>query len=142
MTTKYNAQSVEQQHLRSTRKFYHSIADMNIELIKVHKVLERTINKQKYTALTAYVDQYISYTNIWNIKFVYNLENPEVVLMQLLHLHYILEREDAEQFHSLRRIVTEQQFKFDALRPYKEEQISLRKEKMLQFIANYPQNSN
>lgn len=139
MTTKFSAKSVEQQHLRSTRKYYHAIADINVDLIKVHRVLERCITKEDYTAITAYVDQYISYTNIWNIKFVYNMENPEVVLMQLLHLNYILEQEQAEQLAPLREIVLAQQQKFNDLQPYKEEQIIVRKEKMHQFITNFHQ---
>lgn len=140
MATNFVAKSLEKQHLRSTKKYHLAIADINNELIKVHKILERCINKSNYTAITTYVDQYISYTTIWNIKFVYNLENPEVVLMQLMHLNYILQHEKAEQLEPLRRAVDEQQQKFNDLRPYKEEQIKLRIEKMLTFIENYTEN--
>ncbi|MER1986357.1 MAG: hypothetical protein ABS948_10755 [Solibacillus sp.] len=140
MATNFVAKSLEQQHLRSTKKYHLAIADINTELIKVHKILERCINKSNYEAVTAYTNQYISYTTIWNIKFVYNLENPEVVLMQLMHLNYILQHETAKQLEPLRRVVAQQQENFYQLRPYREEQIKTRLEKMLVFIENYTEN--
>lgn len=140
MATNFVAKSLEQQHLRSTKKYHLAIADINSELIKVHKLLERCINKSDYEAVTAYTNQYISYTTIWNIKFVYNLENPEVVLMQLMHLNYILQYEKSDQLEPLRLAVAQQQENFYHLRPYKEEQIKIRLEKMLEFIRTYPEN--
>ena len=140
MTTHFVVKSLEQQQLRSAKKYHLAIAEINTELMKVHKILERCINKLDYLAVTAYVNQYISYTTIWNIKFVYNLENPEVALMQLMHTNYILEREQGEQLAPIRRAVAIQQEKFNQLRPYKREQIEARYEKMHAFIASYKEN--
>lgn len=140
MSTNFSSKSTEHQRLRANKKYHLAISEINTELIKVHKILERCIQKNTHIAATTYVDQYISYTSIWNIKFVYNLENPEVVLMQLFHLEYILTAETAEQLEPLRRVVTEQQHKFNELKPYPEEQVQLRKEKMLTFIENYTEN--
>lgn len=139
MTSNQSANALNSQKSRTAKKYTLAIADINTELIKIHKILERCIKRSDYQAATAYVDQYISYTTVWNIKFVYNLENPEVTLMQLLHLNYILQQEQAEQLEPLRRAVTEQQAKFHELQPYRDEQIALRKEKMLSFIENYKQ---
>ena len=140
MTTNFVAKSLEQQQLRSAKKYHLAIAEINTELMKVHKVLERCINKSNYQAVTAYVNQYISYTTIWNIKFVYNLENPEVALMQLMHANYILAHEKSEQLAPIRRAVAIQQQKFNDLRPYRPEQIEARYEKMHAFIASYKEN--
>lgn len=140
MSTNFSSKPIEQQRLRANKKYHLAISEINSELIKVHKILERCIQKNTHIAATTYVDQYISYTSIWNIKFVYNLENPEVVLMQLFHLEYILTFEKAEQLEPLRRAVAEQQQKFKELKPYPDEQIQLRKEKMLAFIETYADN--
>ena len=136
-TNKHVAKSLESQHLKSTRKYYHSIADINLELMKVHRSIERYINKERYAAATSYVNQYISYTTIWNIKFVYNFENPEVVLMQLLHLNYILTNEPKDNFLDERQLVIQQEQKFKKLKPYRDEQIELRIEKMQQYIVAF-----
>ncbi|MEK4228131.1 hypothetical protein [Solibacillus sp. FSL H8-0538] len=136
-TNKHVARSVERQHLKSARKFYHAMADINLELAKVHRSIERQIDKSHYTAATSFVDQYISYTTIWNMKFVYNLENPEVVLMQILHLDYIFKREEADAFLKERQILAEQHLSFKELKPYKDEQIEARIEKMAQYIAEF-----
>lgn len=140
MTTNFVAKSLEQQQLRSAKKYHLAIAEINTELVKVHKVLERCIQKPDYSAITAYVNQYISYTTIWNIKFIYNLENPEVALMQLMHANYILAHEQGEQLAPIRRAVATQQDKFNQLRPYRTEQLEARYEKMQAFIVNYKEN--
>lgn len=136
-THKQVASSIERQHIRTAKKFYHLVADINLELSKVHRSIERNIDKNNYAPATAYVEQYVSYTTIWNLKFVYNLENPEVALMQILHLIYIFEHEPAEKFTKERRLLAEQHQKFNELKPYKDKQIDARIEKMEQFIVSY-----
>ncbi|MEO4053848.1 hypothetical protein [Solibacillus sp. CAU 1738] len=134
-TNKHVAKSLERQQIRTIRRFYHAIAEINLALAKVHSTIGFTIDKEKYKYATAYVDQYVSYTSVWNIKFVYNLENPEVALLQLFHLQYILQREPAELYTSERNIIEEQWRLFNIQKPYKNDQIIARQEKMLAYIA-------
>lgn len=138
-TNKHVARSLERQHLKSARKYYHAIADINLELAKVHRSIERFIDKSTYLPATSFVNQYISYTTIWNMKFVYNLENPEVVLMQVLHLEYIFKHETKEDFLQERQIFNEQCQIFKTLKPYKDELITARKEKMALYISEFKQ---
>ena len=137
MSSSFIAKSMERQHLKSVRKLSLQLVDINTALKDVHQQLARYIDEEKYEAATAYVNQYISHTHIWNIKFVCNLEDPEVALMQLFHLHYILSQEPAELYEELRAIVAEQKEKFMAITLYTPEHINNRHQKMLQFIENY-----
>lgn len=134
-TNRHVAKSLERQQIRSIRRFYHAIAEINLALADVHSTISSTINKDKYKYATAYVDQYISYTSIWNLKFVYNIENPEVAMLQLLHLQYILQNEPAELFTEERGIVEEQWNCFNLHKPFKNEQILARQQKMMMYIA-------
>ena len=134
-TNRHVAKSLERQQIRTIRRFYHAIAEINLALAEVHSTIGSTINKEKYKYATAYVDQYISYTSIWNLKFVSNIENPEVAMLQLLHLQYILQNEPAELFTKERGIVEEQWSLFNVQKPYKNEQILARLEKMMAYIA-------
>lgn len=134
-TNRHVAKSLERQQIRTIRRFYHAIAEINLALADVHSTINSTINKDKYKYATAYVDQYISYTSIWNLKFVYNIENPEVAMLQLLHLQYILQNEPAELFTKERGIVEEQWNCFNLHKPFKNEQILARQEKMMMYIA-------
>lgn len=97
-TNKHAAQSMEQQHLKSVRKYYLSIADVNIKLSKIHQQIKPAIDLNKYKHATDYIHQYISYTTVWQLKFVANIESPEVALLQIFHLTYIFEHEPAHLF--------------------------------------------
>ncbi|TSI06011.1 hypothetical protein [Lysinibacillus sp. BW-2-10] len=134
------ALSLERQHSRHVKHYYRAITDVNLELAKIHKQIEFNINKELYKHVTDYVNQYISYTTIWNIKFVYNLESPEVLLMQLFHLEYIFMHEPANAFIKERRILNEQKERFNQLKPYTKEHVQLRRQKMLHFINEYEKN--
>ena len=139
MSSSFVAKSMERQHLKSVRKLSLQIIDINTALKDVHHQLAPHIDETKYEAATAYVNQYISHTHIWNIKFVCNLEDSEVALMQLFHLKYILDREPAELYQSTRDILEEQREKFLAITLFPDEHIEMRRRKMLDYINNYAQ---
>lgn len=135
-TNKQAANSLEKQHLQNVRKYYLSIADINIALSQVHQSIMPHINLEKYQLATDYIQQYISYTTVWNLKFVANLESPEVALLQIFHLHYIFEKEPKDLFQKERAVLAEQEQHFFSLKPYKLEHVKKRKQKMLDFIKS------
>lgn len=135
-TNKHAANSLEKQHLQNVRKYYLSIADINIALSQVHQSIMPHINLEKYQLATDYIHQYISYTTVWNLKFVANLESPEVALLQIFHLQYIFEREPKDRFQKERAILAEQEQHFFSLKPYKLEHVKKRKQKMLDYIES------
>ena len=137
MTPSFVAKSLERQHLKTVRKHLLQIIDINTALRDIHNQIASHINKEEYEAITAYANQYISYTHIWQIKFVCNLEDPEVALLQIFHLHYILEREQGEKFAKLREILKEQNEKFMSITLYSDNHIEERYKKMLHFIQEY-----
>lgn len=106
------ALSLERQHLKYVKSYYKTLADINMCLGNIHRSIQPRIDKQKYRYATEYVNQYISYTNVWNIKFVYNLENPEVALLQIFHLDYIFEHEPENRFATERKLLEEQKERF------------------------------
>lgn len=133
-TNKHAAISIEKQHLQNVRKYYLSIADINIALSKVHQAVLPHINLEKYKYATDYIHQYISYTSVWNLKFVVNLESPEVALLQIFHLNYIFSQEPANCFTQERAILEEREQYFYSLKPYKEDHIQKRLQTMLSYI--------
>lgn len=139
MSSSFVAKSMERQHLKSVRKLSLQIIDINTALKDVHHQLAPHIDESKYEAATTYVNQYISHTHIWNIKFVCNLEDSEVALMQLFHLKYILDREPAELYQNERNILEEHREKFMAITLFPNEHIEMRRKKMLDYINNYTQ---
>lgn len=132
--------SLERQQIKHVRHFYRSIAEINLELAKLHRNIELKIDKNKYQLISDYVNQYISYTTIWNVKFVYNLESPEVALLQLLHLEYIFENESESLFNKERNNLNHQMELFMKLKPYKQEHVQLRKQNMLNYIKEQENN--
>ena len=133
-SNKYVANSLEKQHLQNARKYYLSVADINSTLSKVHQSVMPHIDLEKYKYATEYIHQYISYTSVWNLKFVVNLESPEVALLQIFHLNYIFSQEPANCFTQERAILEEKEQYFYSLKPYKEEHIQKRMQTMLSYI--------
>ncbi len=115
-TDKYVVKSLEQLHIKHVRHFYRSIAEINLELAKIHKSIEVKIDKQNYRLVTEYINQFISYTSVWNVKFVYNLESPEVAMLQIFHLEYIFEHEPTRRFKRERAALEEQKEKFTSIK--------------------------
>ena len=133
-SNKHVASSLEKQHLQNVRKYYLSLADINCALSKVHQSVLPHIDLEKYKHATDYINQYISYTSVWNLKFVINLESPEVALPQIFHLNYIFSQEPADCFTQERAILKEEEQHFYSLKPYKEEHIEKRLQNMLSYI--------
>ena len=134
LSNKHVASSLEKQQLQNVLKYYLSIADINSTLSKVHQSVMPHIDLEKYKYATQYIHQYISYTSVWNLKFVVNLESPEVALLQIFHLNYIFSQEPANCFTQERAILEEKEQYFYSLKPYKEEHIQKRMQTMLSYI--------
>ena len=134
LSNKHVASSLEKQQLQNVLKYYLSIADINSTLSKVHQSVMPHIDLEKYKYATEYVHQYISYTSVWNLKFVVNLESPEVALLQIFHLNYIFSQEPTNCFTQERAILEEKEQYFYSLKPYKEEHIQKRMQTMLSYI--------
>ncbi len=131
---KQAALSIEKQHLNKQKKYYVSIAEINNTLANVHKDLLPELDRAKYQYATDYINQYISHTTVWNLKFVMNMENSEVALLQIFHLDYILSKEPESLFTTEREILQEQKEKFLSLDCFTMEKIIQRHQQMLAFI--------
>jgi hypothetical protein len=131
---KHAAKMLERQQSKKTRQVYHALAELNLSLNQLHKSIERYIDLDKYKYATEYVNQFISYTTVWNMKFVYNLENPEVALLQIFHLTYIFENEHESEFTKERRELTQLVAQFEEMNPFKQEKVEERYAKMVQYI--------
>ena len=116
------------------RAIHKVMFQVNQELAQIHKSLFNEIDQEKYFYATEFAEQYISYTSIWNIKFQYNLESPEVAAIQILHLEYIFEQEESQQFQPQRAIFNDIAILFNEHKPYTDQMMSLRRQKMLDYI--------
>ena len=119
---------------QASRSVHKVMQEVNTELARVHKIIRESINHEQYIHATNFVEQYISYTSLWNLKFSYNLESPEVALLQLLHLDYIFKHELPTTFTKEREIFDKMQQLFHEYKPYSNELIEKRKQKMLEYI--------
>lgn len=141
-TNKHVAKLIDRQHMNKVKHFYRAIMNINIELANIHRKIEFDIDKEKYKYATEYVNQFISFTTVWNLKFVYNFDNPEVALLQLFHLEYIFDNEPTNRFRQERKSFAEQYDAFLELKIYDVEHIKFRKEKMYEYINKQQQNKN
>lgn len=137
MAPNFVAKSLERQHLKSMRRHLLQVIDINTVLRDIHQHIAPHINRDEYEAATTYVNQYISHTHIWHIKFVCNLEDPEVALMQIFHLQYIFKREQADKFIQERELLEEQTKKFRAITLYSDQHIETRRKKMAHYIQEF-----
>lgn len=124
-------------HLKTIRRYPLQIATLNEGLKELHDKIAPHIDATKYEAISSYVNQYISYTHIWNLKFANNLESPEVALMQIFHLKVILAAEPADLHQTIRVNLEDLNDKFLSITLYSNEQIRLREAKMLDYIQNF-----
>lgn len=118
------------------RSLHRVMIEINTTLGAIHKKLHARILVDRYKFATAYVAQFIPYTTIWNIKFTYNLESPEVALMQILHLDYILLHENHVDFESEQHNLQEMKKLFISYSPYSEKLIEARKQRFLHYIEH------
>ena len=126
-------------HLKTIRRYPLQIATLNESLKELHDRLAPHIDVTAYEAISSYVNQYISYTHIWNVKFANNLESPEVALMQLFHLQFILTREPADLHLAIRANLEELHQKFLSITLYSTEQLTVRETKMRDYIHQFEQ---
>ena len=118
----------------ASRSIHKVMQEVNTELASVHKAIKKEINYEQYIYATNFVEQYISYTSLWNLKFSYNMESPEVALVQLLHLDYIFKHELPTAFTKEREAFDKMHQLFHEYTPYSDELIEKRKQKMLDYI--------
>ena len=121
---------------QTSRSFHKVMLEVNTELARVHKTIKQYINLDQYIHATNFVEQYISYTSLWNLKFSYNLESPEVAFLQLLHLDYIFKHELPTAFTKEREVFHTMHQLFHEYTPYSDALIEKRKQKMLDYISN------
>ena len=121
---------------QASRSIHKVMQEVNTELARVHKTIKETINSEQYIHATNFVEQYISYTSLWNLKFSYNMQSPEVAFLQLLHLDYIFEHELPTAFTKEREVFNTMHQIFHEHSPYSDELIEKRKQKMLDYINN------
>ena len=121
---------------QTSRSIHKVMQEVNTELARVHKTIKQYINHEQYIHATNFVEQYISYTSLWNLKFSYNMESPEVALVQLLHLDYIFKHELPTAFTKEREVLNKMHQLFHEYTPYSDELIEKRKQKMLDYIHN------
>lgn len=134
-TNKFVAKLNEQKHRQNIRKFYSTISDINHTLAKLHQRISTQIDQSLYEPATNYINQYISHTTVWNLKFTMNLESIEVALLQIFHLEYIFSCEPTHLFEEEKVILNEQLELFYNLKPFAEEHIENRRNSMYQYIA-------
>lgn len=133
---KFAAKSFEQQHLQRVRKSAHAIIDINIAIGDIHRMFANTIDVTPFEKATAYVNKYVSYTNIWNMKFVYNLESPEIAMLQLFHVQYILDHFPETAFVKEREIVEENIMRFRNTKPFSDESVAERYDKFMAVVQS------
>ena len=121
---------------QASRSVHKVMQEVNTELARVHKTIKESINPEQYVHATNFVEQYISYTSLWNLRFSYNLESPEVALVQLLHLDYIFKHELPTTFTKEREVFNKMHRLFHEYTPYSNELMEKRKQKMLDYIHN------
>lgn len=134
LTNRYTAKLNEMQQKINTKKRYTIIEDINLSLNKIHQMVEPQINLKKFQPATDYVNQYISHTSIWNLKFKVNLESLEVALLQILHLQFIFDIESKNAFHEEKKLFAEQLERFNSVNTYSDEHIEKRKITMYKEI--------
>lgn len=116
------------------RSLHRVMIEINSELAMIHKKIANQIAITKYEHATSYIAQFISYTTIWNLKFTYNLESPEVALMQILHLDHIFEHEEEHDFSKEQARLLEMKQLFFTYSPYSENLIQLRTGRFLEHL--------
>ena len=124
--------------IQASRSIHKVMGEVNTELARVHKTIKEYIDHEQYMHATNFVEQYISYTSLWNLKFAYNMESPEVALVQLLHLDYIFKHELPTAFTKEREVFNKMLQLFHEYTPYSDELIKQRKQKMIDYIDNQP----
>ena len=134
---KHASQLIDRNLQRKDKAQQTKIENFNEEAALLHKKLRPLIDEQALQHVSAYVNQYISHTDIWTMKFKTNMQNAEVATMQMLHLTFVIatvhghEREWAK-FREL-------QAQFPALSDFAETQFSMHYERIKQLLTGEEQ---
>lgn len=137
---KYAARLTEQQERLNSKKFYGTINDINTKLSKVHRSIATKVDIEKYKPATDYLNQYISHTDLWNLKFSMNLENPEIAMLQIFNLEFIFAVEKNTPLEEEIATFEEQAKLFYSLGVYSDEHLEKRKQSMYWAIQEALEN--
>lgn len=137
---KYVARLNEQQERLNSKKFYGTINDINTKLSKVHRSIATKVDIEKYKPATDYLNQYILHTDVWNLKFLMNLENPEIAMLQIFNLEFIFAVEKNAPLEEELATFEEQAKLFYSLGVYSEEHLEKRKQNMYWAIQEALEN--
>ncbi|GLC88079.1 hypothetical protein [Lysinibacillus piscis] len=129
------AHTLEQQHKRSVKGLFLKIETLNMNCTALRERLEPHIDFTLYEHAIDYVNQYISYTTILNLKFITNTQNLEIAVLHVLLLSHILENEAPHEFDYERSVLQGYIQEVLALNHHTESLFNNHQEKMMLYIA-------
>ncbi|OCS88695.1 hypothetical protein [Caryophanon tenue] len=120
---------------RKEKEFYKRIEDFNLQAVALHKRLFTKVDREQYKVLSDYVNQYIAHTHIWDIRFITNLREFEVATMQMLHFHFIFEKEPLDTLTQERKIYHGLLIQYPHLHEYVLKQFDLHYPRMVALLV-------
>lgn len=129
---KHASQLIDHNLQRKDKEYVMKIEKFNEDAASLHKKLRPFANEQAMQHVTDYVNQYISHTDIWTMKFKMNLQNAEVATMQILHLTFLMPQIEGHE-HEWAKF-RELQEVFPTLSDFAEAQFSLHYERVKKLI--------
>lgn len=129
---KHASQLIDNNLKRQDKEYYAKIEKFNEEAASLHKKL-KPYATDALTPVTQYVNDYISYTNIWQLKFQTNMQNAEVATMQMLHLTCLIAplpktfTREWKKFYELQQM-------FPTLSDFSEQQFELHYERVKKLL--------
>ncbi|MEB2302613.1 hypothetical protein LAV72_23715 [Lysinibacillus xylanilyticus] len=132
------ARTLEQQHKRSVRGLFLKIQDLNNNCTLLRKRLEPHIDFAVYKHAIDYVNQFVSHTTIFNLKFITNTQNLEVAVLHTLLLVHIVENEDSYTFEYEQKLLQGYIHEIFALNDHAKALYTNHQEKMLHYMESQP----
>lgn len=133
---KHLARTLEQQHKRSVRGLFIKIENINNECTLLRKRLEPNVDLSLYKDAIDYVNRFVSYTSILNLKFITNTQNLEVVVLHIILLEYILQQETAKPYEYEKQLLEGYIQEVLALNDHAQALFANHKEKMHLYITS------
>lgn len=133
---KHLARTLEQQHKRSVRGLFIKIENINNECTLLRKRLEPNVDLSLYKDAIDYVNRFVSYTSILNLKFITNTQNLEVVVLHIILLEYILQQETAKPYEYEKQLLEGYIQEVLSLNDHAQALFANHKEKMHHYIAS------
>lgn len=129
---KHASQLIDRGLQRKDKAQHMKIEKFNEEAAQLHKKLRPLIEEDVLLPVTTYVNNYISHTDIWTMKFKMNLENLEVATMQILHLTFLMPHIEGHErewsaFRELQQV-------FPTLSDFAEQQFALHYERVKKLV--------